>query len=432
VKPMLPSLASSLPLSLASAPAPTRTGPAAPPAGRSQVRATASRLAVLSLVATLSGCSALGGLFGGDTDSKKSSPSRPLEVPPDLTQLAKDSRYQVQGGVVSASTAAAPLGASTVPAAPPLSVAISQAGGMRIERAGQQRWLVVPAAPEQLWPALKSFWEQKGYSIELEDAKAGVMETNWSMNRAKLPADAARNVLGRVLGNLYDTGERDRFRTRLERTAGPGGGTEIYISHRSAEEVFLSERRENTTWRARPSDPQLEAEILSQLMVTLGAKEEAARVAAATTAAAAAPKATNQTQPRANAAATASPMADSRAPGAISTGSTSLELDEPFDRAWRRVGLALDRGGFTVEDRDRASGFYYVRYVDPKAAGKDEPGFWARLFGNTSNPQAAVRYRLALRPAGNKTTVSVQSSSGGTDVGENGQRIATLLVNELK
>ena len=77
-------------------------------------------------------------------------------------------------------------------------------------------------------------------------------------------------------------------------------------------------------------------------------------------------------------------------------------------------------------------GLYYVRYVDPKSAGKEEPGFWARLFGDSSNPLAAVRYRVALKPTGDKTTVTVQTSSGGADVGDNGQRIAAQLVNELK
>ena len=393
-------------------------------------RSKPTHLAVLGLVALLSGCSAISGLFSSDSSDYRTgaAKARPLEVPPDLSQLARDSRYQVQGGVVSASAAAQPGAAvPTSAAAAPLAVALTNTGAMRIERAGQQRWLVVPLPPEQLWAGLKTFWEQKGFSIEVEDAKAGVMETNWSMNRAKLPNDVVRNTIGRLLGNLYDTGERDRYRTRVERSSGAGGGSEggseIYISHRGAQEVYTSERGETTTWRARASDPQLEAEILSQLMVALGAKDEAARLALA---------AAGSPSDRARPATAAGPAPGARAPGAASTGATSLEVDDPFDRAWRRVGLALDRGGFTVEDRDRAGGIYYVRYIDPKSAGKEEPGFWARLFGDGSNPQAAVRYRVALKGDGSKTNVTVQSSSGGAEVGENGQRIAALLVNELK
>jgi outer membrane protein assembly factor BamC len=275
---------------------------------------------------------------------------------------------------------------------------------MRIERQGQLRWLVVPMTPEQLWPQLRPFWEQRGFAIEVEDAAAGIIETNWAENRAKLPSEAVRNVVGRLLGTLYDTGERDRYRTRVERTA---EGSEVYITHRGAEEAYATESRDGTVWRGRPSDPQLEAEMLSRLMVRLGAKDEPARTAVAAAA---------EVPTRARAVA----------------GSAALELDEPFDRAWRRVGLALDRGGFTVEDRDRAGGLYYVRYVDPKSAGKEEPGWWARLMGDAGASSTPVRYRIAVKASGNKTLVSVLTSAGAADTGENGKRIAAQLTNELR
>ena len=111
---------------------------------------------------------------------------------------------------------------------------------------------------------------------------------------------------------------------------------------------------------------------------------------------------------------------------------TSLVVNETFDRAWRRVGLALDRTGFTVEDRDRAAGLYYVRYVDPKNVGKEEPGWWARLWGDKSNPQEALRYRVLVKGDGAKTNVSMQNSAGAADTGDNAQRIMGLLANELR
>lgn len=365
----------------------------------------ASALAALTLLQA--GCSSL----NFDTDDKvnyrsTAAKSKPLEVPPDLTQLARDSRYQAQGGVVTASTVgAAPAATAAAVGAP--AVALNAQGAMRIERAGQQRWLVVAEPPEKLWPQLRAFWEQRGFTIAVEDAKAGVLETTWSENRAKLPVDAVRNTIGRLLGNLYDTGERDQFRMRVERTA---TGSEIYIAHRGAEEVYINERKENTTWRGRPSDPQLEAEMLARLMLSLGAKEEPGRPLVASV--------------------TAAPEQPARARAVA--GSAALEVDEPFDRAWRRVGLALDRGGFTVEDRDRNLGVYYVRYVDPKSVGKEEPGFWARLLGDSTNPLAAVRYRIAVKGNGDKSVVAVLTSAGAADVGENGQRIASALVTELR
>jgi len=382
-------------------------------------RPTVAALAVLCALAMLSaGCSSLDSTSSSVDYRSAAAKTKPLEVPPDLTQLARDSRYQSQGGVISASAAGA---APAVTAATnTLAVALQAQGTMRIERLGQQRWLVVEQTPEQLWPLLRAFWEQRGFTIAVEDAKAGVLETTWAENRAKLPADAVRNTIGRLLGNLYDTGERDQFRMRLERTA---GGSEIYIAHRGAEEVYTDERRENTRWRARPNDPQLEAEMLSRLMVSLGAKEEAARPLVAAVGAASGTASGSSAVP-------SQPTQPARARAVA--GGAALELDDPFDRAWRRVGLALDRGGFTVEDRDRSQGVYYVRYVDPKSLGQEEPGFWARLMGNDRNPLAAVRYRIAVKGVGDKSVVAVLTSAGAADVGENGQRIASALITELR
>jgi len=379
--------------------------------------ATPARLAVLALAVSLAGCSTISDLFSGEKVDYKTQQARskPLDVPPDLTQLSRENRYTPQGGVVSASAAAtAPQPAATVPTATSATpVAPTQVGNLRVERAGNQRWLVVPGVtPEQLWPQLKAFWTERGFTIASESAEAGVMETDWAENRAKLQQDFIRNTIGRVFGGLYDTGERDRYRTRVERTA---AGSEVYISHRGLIEVYTDERKENTTWRARDSDPQLEAEFLSRLMVKLGAKEDAAKtqVAQAGTPAASAPQA-----------------AASRARALA--GNTSLEVDEGFDRAWRRVGLALDRGGFTVEDRDRTAGLYFVRYVDPKFAGKEEPGFWSRLFGGSDQPRGPQRYRIAVKAQGEKTVVSVLTSAGNAEVGEPGTRIVNQLVNELR
>jgi outer membrane protein assembly factor BamC len=361
-------------------------------------------------LALLAGC----GSLGGDSVDYRSTAVRAkaLEVPPDLSQLARDSRYQSPGGVISAAASNAPAAAGA-PGAP--SVALSSVGSLRIERSGQQRWLVAPQPPEQLWPQLRAFWEARGFQIAMEDAKAGVIETNWSENRGKLPNDVVRNLLGRLAGNLFDTGERDQFRTRLERVELGGGriGTEVFISHRGIEEAVVSPtgaRDDNTTrWRLRPSDPQLEAEMLARLMVSLGGVRD---------------------EPAARTAVAAAPEAPSRA--RLVVDGTALEIDEAFDRAWRRVGLALDRGGFTVEDRDRTLGIYYVRYVDPKSIGKEEPGFWSRLFGNTDNPLEVRRFRVVVRANGAQTVVAILTSAGAVDQGENGKRVASQLLAELR
>jgi outer membrane protein assembly factor BamC len=373
---------------------------------------TSGRLAVLALVAATAGCSSIENMLSGDKADYRANASRnqPLDVPPDLTQLARESRYQPQGGVISAAAAAGGAAGPATPVAGTPGVAPTTPGALRVERLGQQRWLVVPQTPEQIWPQLKAFWEARGFVVVEDNLKAGVMETDWAEDRSKLPNDVVRSTVGRLLGNFFDTGQRDQFRTRVERTE---TGSEVYIIHRGLEELYVGERKESTNWRARPNDPQLEADNLARLMVALGAKDDAARTAVA----GAAQPATRVTA----------------ADGKPATGNaTSLLVDEPFDRAWRRVGLALDRGGFTVEDRDRAAGLYYVRYVDPANVGKDEPGWFARMFGDKSNPQAALRYRIQLKASDTKTLLSVQDASGKADTGENAQRIVGLLTNELR
>ena len=362
-------------------------------------------LATLALALTLAGCSSLDNLLSGDKVDYRNSAAKtkPLEVPPDLTQLARDPRYAPQGGVISA--AATPQTPSLQQGGGMLaSVAPAAVGKVRVEKQGPLRWLVTDAAPEVVYPEVKAFWEERGFKLTTDNAAAGVMEPDWVENRAKLPNDPIRSTLGRFIDKLYDSGERDRFRTRIERGA---GGTELYISHRGLEEVYTNERKESTVWRPRDNDPQLESEILTRLMVHLGSKEDAAKTAVAN-----------------------APELPARA--RILADTATLEIDEPFDRAWRRVGLALDRGGFTVEDRDRSAGLYYVRYIDPKAAAIDEPNFFARLFGAKGPDKSAVRYRVALKGSGTKTTVAVQTSAGAPEGSDIGKAITSRLVRELR
>lgn len=363
-----------------------------------------ARLAPLVLALAIAGCSSGDGLLSGDKVDYRSAPqkTRPLDVPPDLTQLSRENRYATQGGVVSA--AATPGSAAPAAASTP-GVAVVSAGNARIERVGEQRWLVVGTPPEQLWPLVKAFWVERGFTLASENPEAGTMETEWAENRAKLPQDAIRSTLGRVFSGLYDSGERDRYRTRIERAP---NGSEVYITHRGLEEVYTNDSKDATVWRPRPADPALESEMLVRLMARLGTPEPVARTAVAS-----------------------APETPGRA-RAVTGGTAALEVDEPFDRAWRRVGLALDRGGFTVEDRDRAGGLYFVRYIDPKTIGKDGPGFWDRLFGKDDGPRGPLRYRIAVKGSGDKTTVSVLSSTGAADTGENGQRIVAQLVKELR
>ncbi|MEP7099194.1 MAG: outer membrane protein assembly factor BamC, partial [Burkholderiales bacterium] len=277
---------------------------------------------------------------------------------------------------------------------------------------GNERWLRTSLTPEQLWPQLQGFWKERGFVIVQDTPATGVMETDWAENRGKLPMDFVRASIGKVFDGAYSTGELDKFRTRVERTP---TGTEVYITHRGMIEVYTGERKENTTWQPRQPDPQLEGELLSRLMLKLGATDDVAKTAVAT------PGVTG-------------PAARAR----IVTGqpSATLQVDDNFDRAWRRVGVALDRSGFTVEDRDRTQGVYFVRYIDPKFAGKDEPNLFSKLFSfmgkkddGTGGP---ARYRVTVKGDGDRSTVTVLNGAGAPENGDAGKRITTLLLEDLK
>ncbi|MDE1950389.1 MAG: outer membrane protein assembly factor BamC [Burkholderiales bacterium] len=382
---------------------------------------TPARLTAIALAASLAGCSTIGGWFSSEKPrepyQEKAAESKPLEVPPDLTQLAKENRYGMRGGAISAAASpgladgAGPAGAAPAQAAPPM-VAVNKLGGMHLERDGNQRWLAVPMAPEQLWPQVKAFWEKKGFKIASADATAGVMETDWFEDRSKLPDDFLRRTLGRVFDKAWDTGLRDRFRTRIERTA---SGSEVFITHQGIEQHYTDAQKTSTEWRPRPADPQLEAQYLSLLMEALAPKPTQAdeRAAAAAAQAASVPQGPARARP-------------------IPGPTAALEVDDSFDRAWRSVGLALDRNGYTVEDRDRAAGVYYIRYVDPKNANKEEPGFFAKLFGAKSGQLGPVRYRIQLSASGDKTRIAVLDAKGQADGGDNARRIADQLTNDLR
>jgi outer membrane protein assembly factor BamC len=362
-----------------------------------QVKQSA-KFGLLAATVALSACSVL---EGDRIDYKSAGKGVSLEVPPDLTQLSRDSRYVVPGGPVSASSYQVGQSVAGLP------TAATAIGDVRIERSGSQRWLVVNRPADQLWGPVRDFWQENGFLLAQDQPSLGIMETDWAENRAKIPQDLIRNTLGKLIDSVYSTAERDRFRTRLERSA--TGGTEIYVSHRGMIEVYANTQKDQTVWQPRPTDPELEAEFLRRLMVKLGVPQEQSRALVATGAA----KPTSRI---------------------ASVGNTPVVVvDEGFDRAWRRVGLALDRTGFTVEDRDRSQGTYFVRYVPPNA-DKKEPGFLGKLlnFGRSEKAEAPLKYRIALKSQGESTTVSVLNASGAPETSANAQRIVQVIADDLK
>jgi len=380
------------------------------------------RALTLAAAAALAGCTISSDMLEGKKIDYKSAGTLPtLEVPPDLTTPARDSRFVVPGTGKSSAT----LSDYQADRKQQLKTGVVQTGvlptmeKMRIDRAGSQRWLVVFEPPEKLWPLVNDFWRDNGFLISVSLPEAGVMETDWAENRAKLPQDMLRGFLGKILDTVYSTAERDKFRTRLERT--DEGATEIYISHRGMIEVVQNSRSTNnsegtTVWQPRTPDPELEAEFLRRLMIRLGTQEDKAK------------------QQVASAAQAPARAAIQQGIGGFET----LEVFEPFDRTWRRVGLALDRVGFTVEDRDRQKGQYFVRYADTDASDmkrKDgEKGLLSKLaFWKSDDANLkAEQYRVHIRQFAGKCTVQILSKEGTQANTQTTRRIVALLYEQLK
>ncbi|WP_027823578.1 outer membrane protein assembly factor BamC [Laribacter hongkongensis] len=324
-------------------------------------------------------------------------PKRTLEVPPDLTAPELTNSYAMPAGGVSAKLMAQQqadqAGQQAAIRAGTAQVATAASDTVRLERAGGQRWLSVSGkSAEQLWPLVREFWQDNGFVLKRDEPQLGIMETDWAENRAKIPQDGVRKLLATVgLDGLYATPERDKFRTRFERS--PNGNVEIYISHRGMVESF-TEGKNDTKWQPRADDPELEAEFLGRLMLALGVDETKAKQAKEDAA-----------QPV--------PVAQRRA--RIENG--AVVVDDAFDRAWRRTGLALDRTGLVVVDRNRASGTYFVRPAKSETEKVDEGGFWSSLAfwrdkeGKTAAEQPG--YRIVVQQVSDKESrVTVQGDKG--------------------
>ena len=372
------------------------------------MRSFAKQIVPLLIVAfALGGCDYIP--FLKKDEYKSAQQTKPLEVPPDLTSPGEGERNVA--GQAQSTTTFSEFSKDKSPQAGTSNVLPVFDERMRIEREGSQRWLVVPASPEKVWPMVRQFWLDNGFELKTEMPEAGVMETDWSEHRERVPEGGIRGLINKVITTVTATSQRDKFRTRLERGNDPGT-TEIFISHRGMVEVFENEYQDHTIWQPSPPDPQLEAEMLSRLMVRFGTEEAQAK-----------------------ALATAAPATTRASLSKRSDGSGLLSLNDSFDRAWRRVGLALDRVGFTVEDRDRSQGLYFVRYADPEATEYHKKGWLDKLAFWKSDEKKIPKnetYRIIVRGEGEESQVNVLNKDGMPEQSETANRILTLLYEQLK
>jgi outer membrane protein assembly factor BamC len=330
-----------------------------------------------------------------------------LSYPPDLITAQADRRYIVQDGTATMSEYNAAMKKSVQMR----SNVMTGIPGMRIARDGERRWLVVEKPATELYPQVKDFWQENGFLLVVDSPSTGIMETDWAENRSKIPQDFIRSMLGRALDTLYDTGERDKYKTRLE--ASKPGETEIYITQKGALEKCITDGGacNSTVWTTRPNDPELEAIFLARLMERLGMTQEQAKAMVAVPLGPKSQKATLVQEANKQA---------------------YILLGASFDRSWRDVGLALDRSNFTVEDRNRSAGIYYVRYVNTKDVG-DTKGFFSKLFSSKDDTKLqAKKYQVIVKSTGESSAnVYVQDADGKPENSPAGIQLLTLLNDQL-
>ncbi len=357
------------------------------------------------------GCSTVDDLLGQDqVDYKSTVRADPLSLPPDLsdTQISAP-QYSITGNTASVlaynesqeRTAASNQGLNVLP----------EVDGMKVIRSGNTRWLQIDADPNAVYPRLISFWNNEGFTINRDNPQAGIIETDWAENRAKIPGNFLRRTLGSIIDMVSDSGERERFTTRLERH---GDTTEIYINHQRMVETAMD--RDGTTFKWLPAeeDPGLNAVMLSRLMAFLGAEEERAQNAVRNA----------QETPSSQTSSASSELTPIE-------GQTALNSSLSTDDTWRRVGSSLSRAGFTIDESNLANGTYVVRYLDTDTGEKRQASnFISRLWGDEGNI-TPVSYTVKITPQAHGSKISIFNKDGQEENTTTGARILRVIAERF-
>ena len=368
------------------------------------------RLMPVAAVLVAAGCTSVDQMpFQSKVDYRSGSDNlsrNTLEVPPDLTAPTQSNSYVVPGKSVLAqgASASAVAAATVAPVATTPTATAPDDQKAHLVQAGSQRWLVLQGDPEKLWPDIRQFWLDNGFLLTQDNPSIGIMETDWQENRANLPQDIVTKLLRKFADGAISTGLLDKFRTRVERGATPGT-TEIYLSHQGMQEVYkdngsadqrtggssTSESNTQTIWTPRPEDPELEAQMLAMMLNRFGMPVDQAEQVVKT------------------------PI---KLPdGAVlADNNTALAISDSFDRAWRRVGLALDRSGYQVFDRNRSKGTYYVHQAANDISTEKSDSVLSKLAFWKSKPVdkpvAQTEYDVLLTQEVNGVKLTVTNKDG--------------------
>lgn len=350
---------------------------------------------IFSLLISLIACSSTPGWKGVYSSEGQEKKSYKLDVPPDLSEPDVTDNLALSniagGSTYSAYTHTENKGDKITSAAPI---------GVKVIRDGINQWLEINTTAEKLWPQLRAFFTQVGFEIKREDKALGVIETNWLENRIDLPT----NWFSKLLARISSSGLRDKYRARLEKTKNPEV-TRVFITHQGLREQVSEEISGiKIWWETRPSDPELEAEMYQRFLIFRDVSKEEAIKLVDTIAA------KERTQ-------------------IIEKDETKmLQVGEGFARTWRRVGIALDRIGLLVEDRDRSGGLYYLRITDDfRDKIKEEKGWLASLF-SSDKVKLKERYLLSVSSEKSNTIISIYEATGA----KADERFVEQLLTDLK
>jgi outer membrane protein assembly factor BamC len=379
-----------------------------------------SKLVLSSLtLSLLAGCSAMPDMGDMLPDRKveykrSKAAEKNLEVPPDLSSTSISDDLVIPGSMGSGSatysdfanrgdkTASSGISGSVIP----------QLKDIKVQRNGDQRWLVIKASPDDVWNRVVDFWQENGILMQEQDPSVGVMVTSWIENRADIKSDFITDYVRKIFDSAYSAATRDQYRVRIERGA-EDGTVELFLTHRGMQEEMVASGSgsEKAVWVPRESDRGLEAEMLRRLMVHLGVADQKASKSLAKK----------------------GPAASQRSLLNRTSDQVSLSIKEEISRAWRLTGVALDRVGFAVEDRNRSDGVYYVRYNDPMKEEEDS-GLLSKLvfWKDDKNIDKENRYQVKLSPDGDNTKVVILSEAGARDNSPTAVRILTLLHEQIR
>ncbi len=302
-----------------------------------------------------------------DTGFYKHAPSMPLlEVPPDLTRPEVKNEFEIPQIGALLNKQALLAGGATV----------------RLVRDGRLRWLVFNRPPEAVWAAVRDYWVANGVHLAWENKGLGIMETAW------LPH--------------YELSEfaKDRFRVRIEPGSAPGS-SELYLSHRGLQEAFVGGEIV-PVWTERASDPELEVELLGQMLVFFGLDEKRARAI----------------------------VAEAGKPGARAELAQEgkvpvLYLTETRERGWKLLLQAVDRLGYVPRQREPEQGRLLIELDENGDGGGFVPGF--AMAGLERK-----RYHLQLEEAGQRLRITVRDPQGRPEASRDAHQLLQRLREQLQ